>query len=132
MLTVPPRFAWRLLGVHDVDRNAHPDLHAFAQPQEVHVHREILHRVELEIARNDPMLGAVDVEVVHRGEEVSGIDALLELGMVDRDVERGLAVAVDHARYAAGAALRPGGPFAGPRARRRLHLFDGRHGAKSS
>ena len=33
--------------------------------------------VELEVARNDAMLHAVDLEVVHGGEEVPGIDALL-------------------------------------------------------
>src|SRR5262249_5323263 len=82
-----------------------------------------------EIARDDPMLGAVDLEVIDRREEAPGIDALLELGVVDRDVERRLAVAVDHARYPAGATLRSGGPLAGPRARHRLQLFDGRHDA---
>ena len=133
ILTVPPRFtpgAWSAFMTWT--GNAHADLRAFAQPQEIDMDGKVLHRIELEVARNDAVLGAVDVEVVDRGEEVSGIDALLELGMVDRDVERRLAVAVDHARHAAGATLCPGGPLAGPRARRRLHLLDGRHGAKSS
>src|SRR5262249_8726306 len=74
--------------------------------------------------------GAVDVELVDGGEKAAGIDALLEIGVINRDVERRLAVAIDHAGHAAGATLRAGGPLAGPRPRRRLHLPDGRrHGA---
>src|SRR5262245_25351572 len=122
--------ARRLVRVDDVDRNAHPDLRAFAQPQEVDLHRQVLHRVELEVARDDPLFGAIDVELVDRGKEAPGIDALLEIGVINRDVERGLAVAVDHARHAAGSTLGAGGPLAGSRPRRRLHLLDGRrHGA---
>src|SRR4029077_3003437 len=96
------------------------------QPQEIDVQRQVVHGIELEVARDDTVLGAVHLELVDRGEEAPGIDALLELGVIDRDVERRLAVAVDHARYATGATLGPGGPLAGPRARRRLHLLDGR------
>src|SRR5262249_61245540 len=70
-------------------------------------------------------LGTVDVELVDGGEKAPGIDALLEIGVIDRDVERRLAVAVDHARHAAGATLGAGGALAGPRPRRRLHLLDG-------
>src|SRR5262245_41297839 len=122
--------ARRLVRVDDVDRNAHPNLRAFAQPQKVHVHGQVLHRIELKVARDDPLFGAVDVELVDGGEKAPGIDALLEIGVVNRDVERGLAIAVDHARHAAGSTLRAGGPLAGPRPRRRLHLLDGRrHGA---
>src|SRR5262249_40567784 len=98
------------------------------EPQEVDVHRQIPDRIELKIARDHPMLGAVDLELVDAGEKAPGIDALPELGVIDRDIHRRLAVAVDHAGYAAGSTLCPGGPLAGPCARRRLHLFDGRHG----
>ena len=65
MLTVPPRFTpGALVGVADVHRNAHADLGAGAEPQEIHVHRQILHRVELEVARDDPMRRAIHVELV--------------------------------------------------------------------
>jgi hypothetical protein len=121
--------AGRLVGVHDVDGDADADFRAVAEPHEIHVHRQVLHRVELEIARNHPVLGAVDVELVDGGEEPARIDALLELGVIDRDRDRGLVVAVDHAGDAAGATLGTGGPLAGPRARRRLELLDGRHDA---
>src|SRR5262249_56574603 len=100
-----------------------------AEPQEVDVHRQVLDRIELEVARDHAMLGAVELELVDGGEKTPGIDALLELGVVDRNGHRRLAVAVDHARHAAGSTLRPGGPLAGPRARRRLHLLDARHGS---
>jgi len=45
------------------------DLRAFAEPQEIDVHRQVFHRIELEVARDDPLLGAVDVELVDRGEK---------------------------------------------------------------
>ena len=59
MLTVPPRFtpgAWSAL-TH-MDRDAHADLGAFAQPHEIDMHRQVLHRIELEVARDDAMLGS--------------------------------------------------------------------------
>src|SRR6202041_1722811 len=46
---------------------------------------------------------------------------------IKRDRQRRLAVAIDNSGYAAGSALRPGGPLAGPRARCRLDHVDGRH-----
>src|SRR5262249_21296319 len=121
--------ARRLVGVDHVDRNPHPDLRAFPQPQEIHVHGQVLYRVELEVARDDPLLAAIDVELIDAGEKAAGIDALLEIGVINRNVERRLAVAVDNARHAAGATLRAGRALAGPRPRRRLHLLDGRHDA---
>ena len=91
ILTVPPRFTPGACSAFMTWTGMRTRiLRAFAQAQEIHVHRQVLHRVELEVARNDPVLGAVHVEVVHRGEEVSGIDALLELGMIDRDGEGSL------------------------------------------
>src|SRR5262249_29528631 len=102
-----------------------------AETQEVDMHRQVLHRIELELARDHPLLGAVDLELVDGGEKAPGIDALLELGVIDRDVERRLAVAVDHARHAARSTLRPARALAGARAGRRLHLLDRRHQVKS-
>ena len=87
----------------------------------------VAHRIELEIARDHAVLGAVDVDIVDAGQELAGEDALAQFGMVERDGERGLVVTVDDAGYAALATHCPGGPLAGPRPRRRLDFFDGRH-----
>ena len=105
---------------------------ALAEPQEIHVQRQVAHRIELEIARNDAVLGAVDLDVVNGGQEVPGIDALAQLVMVERDGQRRLVVAIDDAGHAAGATLGPGGPLAAPRTRHRLDLLDGRHDLSSS
>ena len=93
---------------------------------------QILHRIELEVARDDSLFTPVEVELVNGGEKTAGIDALFEIGMIHRNVERRLAVAVDHARHAASAALRPGGALAGARPRHGLDLLDSRHGANLS
>ncbi len=122
-----PLHARRPLRIEHVHRNAHADLGPYPQPQKIHVHRQILHRIELEVARNDPMLGAIDVELVDRGEEAPRIDAAPELFMLDRDAQRGFVVAIDDAGHAAGPALGPRRPLAGARAHRRLHLLDSRH-----
>ena len=119
--------AGRLIGMHHVHRDAHADLGAFGEPQEIHMHRQIAHRIELEVARDNPVLGALDVEIVDRGEEAARIDAVLELIMVDRDGERGLVVAVDDAGHAPGPTLGPRGPLAGLRTRGRLQISDSRH-----
>src|SRR4029079_12291434 len=60
-------------------------------------------------------------------QEMPGIDALAQIGVIDRDGDRRLAVAVDDAGNAASATLRPGSPLAAFRARRRLDLMDGSH-----
>src|ERR1700755_1629526 len=102
--TVPPRLvpggcaapldAGRLVGILHVDRHAHTYHRALAEAQEVDVDRIVHHRIELEVARDHAMLGAVDVDVEHRGEEVSRIDLLLQILEVERDRDRVLAVAV--------------------------------------
>src|SRR5262249_60329116 len=88
-------------------------------------------RIELIIARDHAMLGAIDLEIVQRGEKVARIDALTDLVAVERNGERRLVVAVDHARHTAGATFCPGGPLAGLRTCRRLQFLDGRHGLPS-
>src|SRR5215831_11258727 len=129
ILTVPPRLTRCLIGIDDVHWNTHSDLRALAQPQKVDVHRQVLHRIELKVARDDTLRGAVDLEVVDGCEKTAGIDALLQIGVIHGYVERRFAVAIDHARHAAGATLGAGGPLAGPRTRHRLDLLDVRHGA---
>src|SRR5215467_11694393 len=119
--------AGRLVDILHVYRNAHADGRAFAEPQEVDMDRHVAHRIDLEVARDRAVLLAVDLDVADAGEEAARIDAVLELVVVDRDAERGLVVAVDHARHAAFATHGPGGPLAGPWTRRRLQFIDGRH-----
>ena len=90
MLTVPPRFMpgdWSAF-MH-VDRNVHADGRAFAEAQEVHMDRNVLDGVELEVARDHAMLGAVDVEIVEGGEEVARVDALAQFLVVERDHRSG-------------------------------------------
>src|SRR5262249_42061594 len=88
---------------------------------------KIAHRIELEVARDDAMLAAVELEIVDAGEKPARIDLLPQIRVVERNVDGRLAVAVDDAGHAAFATHRPSGPLTGPRARRRLDFLDGRH-----
>ena len=89
--------------------------------------RQIADGVELEIPGNDAVLHAVDLDVVNGGEKMPGINALAQIGVIERNRQRRLAVAVDDTGYAAGATFCPGGPLAGPWTRSRLDQIDGRH-----
>src|SRR4029453_17797843 len=91
------------------------------------MNRKVLHGIELEVTRDHPVLGTVELDLVDRAQEAPGIDAALELGMIDRDGDGVFVVAVDHARHAALATLRPGGPLAASRGPPPLQLLDGRH-----
>src|SRR4029077_16917294 len=55
--------ARRLVGIPDVDRNIDADRGALAEPHEVHMQRQVAHGIELEVAGNDAMLHAVDLDV---------------------------------------------------------------------
>ena len=63
-----------------MDGNAYANLRAFAQPQEIDMDGKILDRVELKVARDDAVLGAVDIELVDGGEKTTRVNALLEPG----------------------------------------------------
>src|SRR5262249_26665259 len=119
--------AGRLIGAAHADRDIDPDRGALAQAHEIHVQRDVAHRIELEITRNDAVLHAVHLDLMDGREEAAGIDALAQIGIVERNRQRRLAVAIDDSGYAAGATLGPGGPLACPRACRRLDLIDTRH-----
>ena len=119
--------AGRLVDVHHVHRDAHADRRTLAEAEEVDMDRIVAHRVDLEVARNGAVLLAVDLDVADADEEAARMDAVLELVEIERDRDRGLVVAVDHARHAAFTTHGPGGPLACPRTRRRLQFIDGRH-----
>ena len=92
--------------------NADADGGAFAEPHEVDMEREVAHRIEMEVARNHAVLLALEIDVVNRGQEPAGQDALAQFGIVDRDGDGGLVVAIDHSGNSPGATLCPGGPLA--------------------
>ena len=119
--------AGRLVGIEHMHRHFHADGRAFGHAKEIHMHRQILDRVELEVARDHAVLGAVHIEIVKRGEEAPGIDALAQFVMVERDHQRGFVLSVDHARHSAGTTCSPGGPLAAFRTCRRFQFLDGRH-----
>ena len=113
MLTVPPRFTpGAASAFYDAQGHADADGRAFAEPHEVDMDREIAHRIEMEVARNHAVLLALQIDVVNRGEEPAGQDALAQFGIVDRDGHGGLVVAVNHSGHSPGATLCPCGPLA--------------------
>src|SRR5271170_67698 len=69
--------ARRLLGVLHMDRNVDADRRALAEPHEVNMQRKIANGIELEVARNDAMLHAVDLNVMNSRQEMPGIDSQL-------------------------------------------------------
>ena len=112
--------------VHDVQGHVDADGGAFAEPHEVDMDREVAHGIEMEVARDHAVLLALELDVVKRGREASGQDALAQVAVIDRDGHRGLVVAVDHSGNSPGATLCPGGPLAALRTRGRLQFLDGR------
>src|SRR5580704_2719197 len=90
----------RLVGVQHVDRNVDADRRALAEPHEVYMQGQIVHGVQLEIAGNDAVLHAIDLNVVYGREKVPGIDAMMQIGVIERDRQRRFVVAVDDPRYA--------------------------------
>ena len=123
--------ARRGIAVHHMQGNADADGGAFAEPHEVDMQREVAHRIEMEVARNHAVLLALEIDVVNRGQEPAGQNALAQFGIVDRDGHGGLVVTIDHSGNSPGATLCPGGPLAALRTRGRLQFTDGRHRVKS-
>src|SRR3984893_13073421 len=80
--------------------------------------RPILDGIELVIAGNDPLLSAAHIELKDRGQEMPGVDQLVQFAVVERDRRGGIAAPVDHAGNSALTAHAPGGPLACPLARR--------------
>ena len=73
--------------------------------------RKIAHGIELKVARNDAMLFAVNLDIMNGGQKMPGVDALLQIAVIERDRQRRLAIAIDDSRYPAGATFCPGGPL---------------------
>ena len=115
--------ARRLIGVEDVHRNMHPNGGPFRHTQKVDMHRKVFDRVELEVARDNPMLGAVHIDIVKRGQKAPSVDTMAQFIVIDQDHERGFVLSVDHARHFAGATRSPSGPLAAFRTCRRLHFL---------
>ena len=102
--------ARRLVGVQHVDRDVDADRRALAKPHEIHMQRKIAHGIQLEIAGNDAVLHAVNLDVVHGREKVPGIDAMMQIGVIERDRQRRFAVAVDDCRVRGRRDAQPGRP----------------------
>ena len=115
--------AGRGFAIDDVDRHADAHARARAQAQEVDVHRLVGDDVELIVARQNALLAAADVELEDRGQEVAGVDELVELLEIDRDRLRLLAAAINYAGYAAFATNGAGGPLACPATRHGRELL---------
>lgn len=56
ILTVLPRLTPGEVSVHHTQRHADADGRTFAEPHEIDMDREVAHRIEVEVARNDAVL----------------------------------------------------------------------------
>src|SRR5690606_41820170 len=86
----PPPAAPLTLSLHD----ALP----VSDAQEIHVDGEVLDRVELVVARNHAVLGAVHIEFDDVAQEAAGIDLLVGVLVGDGDGDGSLLVTVDKDR----------------------------------
>src|ERR1700730_14450316 len=73
--------AGRLLGIPDMDRNIDADGSALAEPHEVHMQWQVAHGIKLEVAGNDAVLHAVDLDVMNGGGETPCIGAGVQIGI---------------------------------------------------
>src|ERR1700730_2442180 len=89
--------------------------------------RLILDGIELVIARNDPLLGAAHIELEDRGQEMPGVDQLVQFAIGERDRRGGIAAPVDHAWNTAFTAHAAGGPLACPVAHRGVKSYRSGH-----
>src|ERR1700719_3147855 len=80
--------------------------------------RLVLNGIELVIARDGPLLSAAHIELEDRGQEMPGVDQLVQFAIVERDRRGGIAAPVDYAWNAAFAAHAACGPLACPIAHR--------------
>src|SRR5579864_2052134 len=104
--------AGRDFGLQNVQRNADANSRAFTEPHEIDMNRKIAHGIEMEVARNHAVLLSLQIDIINRGEEPAGENALAQFAIIDRNGHGGLAVSIDHSGYSPGATLGPGGPLA--------------------
>ena len=98
------------------------------QAQEVDMHRPVGDDVELVVARKHALLASVDFELEDRGQEVAGVDELVDVLEVDRDRLGLQSAAIDDGGNAAFATNGAGGPLACPATRHGRELLDRCHG----
>ena len=108
-------------GHHDVDLGIPPD------PKEIDMDRPVGDRVELQVAGQDPLAAAADLNVEQRGKEAAAADLAPQVLGVQGDQNRVLLGAIDDARNAPGAARGAGGPLSGPLPRLRRKFVDVAH-----
>src|SRR5690606_23752461 len=82
-----------------------------AHPQEVHVQREILDRIELVVLRQDPDLLSAHVDRGNRGQKAAAVNLVVDVLVGQGDGQGRLLGAVDDGRYLALTANCTGGPL---------------------
>jgi len=113
--------------IDEMHRHLDTQVRPRLQAQKINMNRLIFDGIELVIARNDPLLGAADIELEDRGQEMPGVDQFVQLAIVERDRRGGIAAAVDHAWNTAFTAHAAGGPLACPVAHRGREGFRSGH-----
>src|SRR5690606_15900004 len=114
--------AGRLLLVDEAHGHFDGDDRVGADAQEVDMHREVAHRVELVGLGQHAHLAAADVDGGDGGEEAAAVDLVVDVLVGQGDGQGGLVVAVDDGRYLAVAPNLAGGPLTDPFARLGLQL----------
>src|SRR5690606_6699190 len=103
--------AGRLVLVDEADRDVDVNFRILAHPQEVHVQREILDRIELVVLRQDPDLLSVHVDRGNRGQKAAAVNLVVDVLVGQGDGQGRLLGAVDDGRYLALTANCTGGPL---------------------
>ena len=97
------------------------------KPQKIDMNRPVGDDIELIVARQNPLLAPIEFELEDRGQEVAGVDELVDVLVVDRDRLGFDAAAIDDGWNTAFATNGAGGPLACPAARHGRELLDRCH-----
>jgi hypothetical protein len=119
--------ARRFFRVDEFHRNGDAQRRARRDALEVDMRQRVTQRIKLKAARNDLMLGAVEIDVDQRGQEVTDVETLGDFAEFERNRHGGFLVAVDHGRHLACAARSASGPLADSRTRDSLQYCFGSH-----
>ena len=120
--------ARRGLVITEMNGDLHANPRILAETQEVDMQDGIAHRLELDLARNNPHGLAADIEIDERRGKASGADLPGEVAVVQGDQLRLFPVAINDPRNQTFPANRPGSSLAGSGARGRLQRDNFRHG----